>query len=884
MALEHHFIFDTTSFISGTLSGGVYINSINSGKNLLTSDGSDKSYADGKINQALNYGGFNLSGTAYNSSKMFPSSGGATIAYWLYTNQNEIGGGDDIHPLFHVRNGSQGTGEFYIKYYSSGSFGGYVEISDSSTGSLTFPAIGSGVNYWNHHIISTDGTNWYAYVNNEMQSINGTTFLPTFYDNGDFIIDYGTDSFTYALDDLRIYYENINLSERSFIYNNGEGTQANSNGGGNMANEFIVRNGLVVISGKISGTLANNIVFSGNINSGQVGFYHLASGVISTATLGSGQVTSGVIASGSVGQFALSSGAVNSGHIGNGAVVSGSIASGSVGQYAIASGSITAEHIASGAIINADIADNAVTSGKIASGTIGSLHISSGGVINVNLGDASVNTRVLASGSVNNTILSSGAVVSGQIGNGAVVSGSIASGSISKFHIASGQIVKALTQGTNISITADANDNYTITATVSGGVATEPLIVSSGLSFSSGSFYNGTQSGAIIGIKSGGIVSQMIADNAIVSGKVASGSIGIYQLASGVISTATLGSGQVTSGIIGNNAVVSGSIASGQVGQFHLASGVVNSFFTSGFVTSGMIGNGAVVSGSIASGQVGQFQHASGSVTSGHIGNAAVVSGSIASGIIGSIHLADGAVLSGDISSGQIGLYHLASGTVLSGTFVVSGSVQSGSIGNAAVVSGSIASGVIGSVHLADGAVLSGDISSGQIGQYHMSSGTLFSVTNPVDNRVLTSLASGTNQANAEANFTFDGSNLNVGLISGLTTFAVTSGGYVKIQSSLYSGQNATFDAYRIPQADGVAAFYDYYVYNSTNGSYRAGNVVSTWNTLSGIIVYSETGTDDLGGSTIDLQWSTILQSGNVVLRSTLTAGTWNVKVGARVL
>ena len=230
-------------------------------------------------------------------------------------------------------------------------------------------------------------------------------------------------------------------------------------------------------------------------------------------------------------------------------------------------------------------------------------------------------------------------------------------------------------------------------------------------------------------------------------------------------------------------------------------------------------------------------------MTSGYLGNNSVNSGNITAGIIRDIHIASGGLLSGSIGSG-----------------------------------------VIGSVHLADGAVQSGDISSGQIGQFHISSGTLFSVNNASANRVITSLASGTNKGNAEANFTFDGSNLNVGLISGLSTFAVTSGGYVKIQSSLFSGQIATFDAYKIPQTDGVAAFYDYYAFNSTNGAYRAGNLVTAWNTLSGIIVFNETSTDDLGGSTIDLQWSTVLQSGNVVLRSTLTAGTWNVKVGARVL
>jgi hypothetical protein len=459
-------------------------------------------------------------------------------------------------------------------------------------------------------------------------------------------------------------------------------------------------------------------------------------------------------------------------------------------------------------------------------------------------------------------------VISGEI------SGTLAANIVFSNNIASGQVVKALTQGSNVTISVDANDNYTINASISGGVAISPVIVSSGLVLSSGSFFDGMQSGVIIGIQSGGITSELIADNAITSGKYASGSIGQFAIASGVITANHIASGAIIAADIADNAVTSGKIASGTIGSLHVSSGgitnvnlgdasvntrvlasgsVDNTKLSSGAVVSGQIGNNAVVSGSIASGSIGQFALSSGAVNSGQVGNNAVVSGSIASGSIGQFHHA-------------------------------SGSVTSGHIGNAAVVSGSIASGNITTFHINAGGLLSGAIGSGQIGSSHIASGTLFSVTNAVDNRVLTSLASGSNSANAEANFTFDGNALNVGLISGLSTFTVTSGGYVKIQSSLMSGKSATFDANVIPQADGVAAFYDYYVYNSDNAAYRAGNIVTAWNTLSGIIVFSETGTDDLGGSTIDLSWSTVLQSGNVVLRSTLTAGTWNVKVGARVL
>jgi trimeric autotransporter adhesin len=214
-----------------------------------------------------------------------------------------------------------------------------------------------------------------------------------------------------------------------------------------------------LFSGAInSGQIGNNAVASGNIASGQITSFHIASGVLSTAVLGSGQVVSGSIASGQVGQMHLSSGAVNSGHIGNNAVVSGSIASGQIGQFHIASGVITANHIASGAIITADIADNAVVSGKIASGVVAWFNLASGTVLSGHIGNNAVTSGNIASGQIftfhmasggllsgaigsgqiGSAHIASGAVVSGEIGNAAVVSGSIASGQIGANHLASG--------------------------------------------------------------------------------------------------------------------------------------------------------------------------------------------------------------------------------------------------------------------------------------------------------------------------------------------------------------------------------------------------------------------------------------------------------------
>ena len=480
-----------------------------------------------------------------------------------------------------------------------------------------------------------------------------------------------------------------------------------------------------------------------------------------------------------------------------------------------------------------------ITSGSIASGQIGTYHIAQNAITDGLIASGAITSGMIGANAVFNNTIASGGVQSGKLADGAVYNNIVASGGVGSGKLANGTVLSGTIASGQIGTFHIAQNAITDGLIASGAIT-------SGMVGNNAIFNNN--------IASGGIVSGKLANEVVVSGSIASGQVGLVHLASGTILSGTfVTSGSVQSGAIGNAAVVSGSIASGSVGQFAIASGSITAeHIASGAIINSDIADSAVTSGKIASGTIGTI----------HIRDAGILSGNIGSGQIDSIHLADGAVKSGDISSGQIGAYHLSSGVVYS--FFTSGFITSGMIGNTAIVSGSVASGAIGTNHL--------------------SSGTLFTLTNPAANRVVTSLASGTNSATANGNFTYDGNSLNVGLISGISTFVVASGGYVKIQSSLFSGQNSTFDAYTIPTTDGVAAFYDYYAFNSTNGAYRAGNLVTAWNTLSGIIVFNETSTDDLGGTTTDLQWSTILQSGNVVLRSTLTGGTWNVKVGARVL
>lgn len=49
-----------------------------------------------------------------------------------------------------------------------------------------------------------------------------------------------------------------------------------------MANEQVIRNGLIVLSGTIRGELYSNVVVSGSIASGQISAYHLGTGTLSS--------------------------------------------------------------------------------------------------------------------------------------------------------------------------------------------------------------------------------------------------------------------------------------------------------------------------------------------------------------------------------------------------------------------------------------------------------------------------------------------------------------------------------------------------------------------------------------------------------------------------
>ena len=190
-------------------------------------------------------------------------------------------------------------------------------------------------------------------------------------------------------------------------------------------------------------------------------------------------------------------------------------------------------------------------------------------------------------------------------------------------------------------------------------------------------------------------------------------------------------------------------------------------------------------------------------------------------------------------------------------------------------------------------------------------------ISNYGDDRILTSDGT-SNGANAEPNLTFDGNTLilggntgatgivvnilgstgqlleiddtitgdilQVGNLSGSPIFSVNSDGFIKTLSGYFTGQTADFVVFSIPDTTGVAVFFDYYAINTTLSSYRCGTVMAVWNASDSTVQFTDTSTKDLYGSTSTLKFSVAITSNNLELTANISANTWTVKIGARVL
>jgi hypothetical protein len=206
VAQTHHYLFDTaTGFNDST-------GSINFTNYAGTID------ASGKINQAFRFANLSMMPTS-TAGNLLPTSGAFTIAFWMKESYD---------------------GPYLVVF----TIGNMVVVMDGENGYLGINGTGggftivkgSGADVFAHYIISTNGLgSWTVYKNNVSQVLYGTQWTPNaaVYNSLTAFSFNGGDMYALVhIDDLRIYNEVIDSTERAFIYNSGTGTQSDSGGGG----------------------------------------------------------------------------------------------------------------------------------------------------------------------------------------------------------------------------------------------------------------------------------------------------------------------------------------------------------------------------------------------------------------------------------------------------------------------------------------------------------------------------------------------------------------------------------------------------------------------------------------------------------------------------
>ena len=409
MAQTHHYLFDTaTNYTDST------------GSSNLTNTGSASINSNGKINQCINMNGYNANGAAYYSTNLLPTSGNFTIAFWFWSNSYDIN-----NTVIKILPSIFTTG-LLINW--DGKYG-YFRFADNA--SNEFLVTGFLQNTWQHLIVSWDGTNWQIYKNNSLLTKTGTLFSPNANTYGSitpFTIDYGSTSYDNRIDDLRIYNEVIDSTERAFIYNSGTGTQADSGGGGGGSatqlsvltqptRSYSARNiptqpviNLLTSGGTVDGAATNTVFANVVSGAGTIGGSTSVSATSGVATFSGLSVT------------------------GFGPIGLGFTASGLTAAYAT---SFLVDIPVPIRPIRSETSGLIPTSGQLQIGELAINIADQKGY--VKKADGTIATVWQAGGGAS---LTSGSVTSGYIGNAAVVSGSIGSGQIGQFHFSSGSVAK----------------------------------------------------------------------------------------------------------------------------------------------------------------------------------------------------------------------------------------------------------------------------------------------------------------------------------------------------------------------------------------------------------------------------------------------------------
>lgn len=126
------------------------------------------------------------------------------------------------------------------------------------------------------------------------------------------------------------------------------------------------------------------------------------------------------------------------------------------------------------------------------------------------------------------------------------------------------------------------------------------------------------------------------------------------------------------------------------------------------------------------------------------------------------------------------------------------------------------------------------------------------------------------------------GSLMSVNDISGIPLLSVNSNGAMYVNSATQNSVTGSFTVYSIDSTSGNAAYFDYRVFNPITSGSRAGTVMAVW--FGSSVEATDTSTNDLIADTSGISFSADVSSSFLRVNATVTTGSWNVKIGARVI
>ncbi|MFA7326903.1 MAG: hypothetical protein WC121_09580, partial [Candidatus Kapaibacterium sp.] len=375
--------------------------------------------------------------------------------------------------------------------------------------------------------------------------------------------------------------------------------------------------------------LADNSVTTAKIMDGEVMTADIANLNVTTAKIADANVTTGKIADGNVTTIKIANDAITTAKILDGEVMTADLANGSVTSAKILDGEVMTADLATNSVTTPKIADGSVTTAKILDGDVQTVDLANKAVTNTKIDEDAVTGNKVLDGSLSSLDLDATGVVAAIYGDPSALPSTI---DVPEFKVdAQGRILTAV------------ENSYTVLAatTIFNESPVSDITV------------DGTYDNLDLQIKPGVVGTTELADNSVISSKIADGTIITADLADNSITTAKIIDGQVMTDDLANDAVTTIKILDANVTTAKIADANVTTAKIADLnVTTLKIANDAVITSKIADDAVTTLKIVDGAVTSGKILDGTIALADMGINSVGTTNIIDNNVLNTKIGSG----------------------------------------------------------------------------------------------------------------------------------------------------------------------------------------------------------------------------------------